>query len=88
MSENDRQRYVAYRSESDEVKIRFFGWTARWIIHYDRRAPDHYGVRASSRRSTLPLSIRANLTMRLGLDSMDLKPLLICKLRLLPSMAV
>ena len=25
MSENDRQRYAAYRSESDEVKIRFFG---------------------------------------------------------------
>ena len=25
MSENDRQRYVAYRSQSDEVKIRFFG---------------------------------------------------------------
>ncbi len=25
MSGNDRQRFVAYRSESDEVKIRFFG---------------------------------------------------------------
>lgn len=25
MSENDRQRYVAYRSQSEEVKIRFFG---------------------------------------------------------------